>query len=166
MSLKHIHILGAVSVKMASMAIWHRTAFESTLASITSYNRKRHRKEKRERGEATVVSVTGLLKVSFPKGAPVSVKIHFAPSLFFYCEAHSFCFVSSFPRFVCLCLALLCEVISPFCPPLPCQSSHAGNHSPIKKMAPENLIFFLNGFFPHCWASDKQIQFGLLLVFP
>lgn len=73
MSLKHIHIPGAVSVKMASMAIWHRTAFESTSASITSYNRKRQRKEKRERGKVTVVSATGLLKVSFPKGAPVSV---------------------------------------------------------------------------------------------
>lgn len=30
-------------------------------------------RKKRERGKVTVVSTTGLLKVSFPKGAPVSV---------------------------------------------------------------------------------------------
>lgn len=76
MSLKHIHIPGAVSVKMASMPILHTTASQSTSASITSHNRKRRErgrgvKRERERGSHCGVS-DWFVKVSFPKGAPVS----------------------------------------------------------------------------------------------
>lgn len=126
---------------MASMAIWHRTAFESTSASITSYNRKRQERKKGERESHCGVRDWFVKSVSPQRCTSLCLNSRYLPRVFSF-TVKRILFISSFPRFVCFCLALLREVISPFCPPLPRQSSHAGNHSPIKKKLHQKTSFF------------------------
>lgn len=118
--LKDIHIPGAVAVKMASIP--HRKAFESAAASITSYNRKR-RERGREEEKNEMERERCHRLVCSPKVRQSRFK--FQSALYLGQLLFSF--------FVCFSLAHACGVISPFRPPLPCQKSHAGNHSPIKK---------------------------------
>lgn len=140
--LKYIHIPGAVTVKMASMP--HRKAFESAAASITFYNRKRRERGEEEKNEMERCHRLVCSMCLSPKVRQSQFKFQSALYL------GQLLFLFSKARLVCFSLALVCivcRVISPFCPPLPCQNSHAGNHSPIKNGTRKPH------FFPKCNLS-------------